>query len=82
VEVIAFLIVNKELYVVSPDFSDDGELEYALALANRSAALMSLENYGSAIEDIEEALSNGYPEDLYLRRKNGGKLNGGLYFYY
>ncbi len=26
---------------------------------------MTLENYGSAIEDIEEALSNGYPEDLH-----------------
>ena len=36
--------------------------ELSLALANRSAALQSLGNYRAAVQDIELALSSGYPQ--------------------
>ena len=38
------------------------EPELSLALANRSAALHSLGNYGAAVQDIELAFSSGYPQ--------------------
>ena len=36
--------------------------ELSLALANRSAALTSLNNYRAAIQDIEMAFASGYPK--------------------
>ena len=38
------------------------EPELSLALANRSAALLSLNNHRAAVQDIEMALSAGYPK--------------------
>ena len=38
------------------------EPELSLALANRSAALLSLNNHRAAVQDIEMALSEGYPK--------------------
>ena len=39
-----------------------GQPELGLALANRSAALLSLNNHRAAPQDIEVALSEGYPQ--------------------
>ena len=39
-----------------------GQPELGLALANRSAALLSLNNHRAALQDIEVALSEGYPQ--------------------
>ena len=38
------------------------EPELSLALANRSAALTSLNNYRAALQDIEMAFASGYPK--------------------
>lgn len=40
------------------------ELEYAVAVANRSAVLFHLKKYHDCLQDIELALSRGYPEAL------------------
>lgn len=41
-----------------------GSKEYAIALANRSAALFKLEKYENSIVDIHLALANNYPSQL------------------
>ena len=38
--------------------------DLSLAIANRSAALMRLGHLKLALEDVEFALSSGYPADL------------------
>ena len=38
--------------------------DLSLAIANRSAALFRLRNFHLALEDIEFALTSGYPTEL------------------
>jgi len=67
----------------------EGDAELALALANRSAVLFHTESFADALEDIEEALCSGYPEQLqykliereakcYLAVRNGVKATTAL----
>lgn len=41
-----------------------GSEDYALAVANRSAALFQLEKYDASVGDIRHALANNYPLEL------------------
>jgi len=50
---------NKSVMTAKIDTKD-----YALALANRSAALYHLEEYDACIQDIHRALTNKYPIEL------------------
>ncbi|KAL4149295.1 hypothetical protein QTP88_003274 [Uroleucon formosanum] len=50
---------NKSVMTAKIDTKD-----YALALANRSAALYHLEEYNACIQDIHRALTNKYPIEL------------------
>ena len=38
-----------------------------MAYANRSAALMHMHEYDASLDDIEEALNNGYPAELQYK---------------
>lgn len=51
-------------YNMSVMTANIGSQEYALALANRSAALFYLEEYDSCISDIHRAIVSQYPDDL------------------
>lgn len=44
-----------------------GSVDYALALANRSAALYHLEEYDACITDIHLALATKYPNEKYYK---------------
>jgi len=41
-----------------------GNIDYALAVANRSAALYNLQKYSACLDDIHYALTNKYPSQL------------------
>ena len=60
-------IINQFTECLSVCVPGDGEPELALALANRSAALLSLGEHKAALDDIEEALEKGYPADLQYK---------------
>lgn len=47
--------------------ADSGSQEYALALANRSAALYYLEEYDACISNIHCALAANYPKELVYK---------------
>jgi len=47
--------------------ADLGSQEYALALANRSAALYYLEEYDACITNIHYALAANYPKELVYK---------------
>lgn len=55
----AFCEYNKSVMTAKIDSQD-----YALALANRSAALFYLEEYDNCICDIQRALASKYPKEL------------------
>ena len=43
------------------------DCSFALALANRSASLFHMNHYQDCIRDIELALNNGYPKEMYFK---------------
>ncbi|XP_057377156.1 SET and MYND domain-containing protein 4-like [Daphnia carinata] len=45
-------------------FKESEEPQLAMAFANRSAALFHLDAYARALVDIDQALANGYPDEL------------------
>lgn len=51
-------------YYTSVRVAKNGSRDYALALANRSAALYHLEEYDDCISDIHRALASKYPNEL------------------
>lgn len=58
------LLGSLKLYNESVRFApvSSSELEYAMAIANRSAVLFHLKKYHDCLQDIEMALRHGYPE--------------------
>jgi len=50
-------------YSVAVAFADQGKPDYSLALANRSACLQRLGKCDLSLEDIDTAMSAGYPKD-------------------
>ena len=44
--------------------------DLSLAIANRSAALMRLGHFRLALEDVDFALTSGYPKDLKWERES------------
>ena len=55
----------------APSNEENKGKDLSLAIANRSAALMRLGHLQLALEDVEFALSSGYPTDMRFggRRK-------------